>query len=84
MAAMGQAERSPHTVRPAAVRPAQTRVRWDRVIVLIALLAVVTTVTAHALIGAVSDSVRAMKAKPQLAAAPTINVAQQAPTAPNR
>lgn len=82
MAAMRQAERSPHTVRPAAVRPAQTRVRWDRVTVLIALLAVVTTVTAHALIGAVSDSVRAMKAKPQLAAAPTINVAQQAPTAP--
>jgi peptidoglycan/xylan/chitin deacetylase (PgdA/CDA1 family) len=52
------------------------------VTVLIALLAVVTTVTTHALIGAVSDSVRAMKAKPQLAAAPTINVAQQAPAAP--
>jgi peptidoglycan/xylan/chitin deacetylase (PgdA/CDA1 family) len=84
MAATRQVNRTPHTVRPPEVRAAQVRVRWDRVIVLVALLAVVTTVTAHALIGAVRDGVRAIMAtpEPQPTAQSTVNAAQQAPAAP--
>jgi peptidoglycan/xylan/chitin deacetylase (PgdA/CDA1 family) len=56
-------------------------VRWDRVSVLVALLAVLTTVTAHALISAVHDGLRAMSAEPPPPAGTTISVAQQAPEA---
>jgi peptidoglycan/xylan/chitin deacetylase (PgdA/CDA1 family) len=81
MAATRQAERKPQTVSPAAVRPARLRVRWDRVNVLVALLAVLTIVTAHALISAVNDGLRAMSAAPPKPAGTTISVARQAPEA---
>ena len=55
MAATRQAERKPQTVSPAALRPSRLRVRWDRVTVLLALLGVLTTVTAHTVISAVSE-----------------------------
>lgn len=81
MAATRQAERKPQIVSAAAVRPARLRVRWDRVSVLVALLAVLTTVTAHAVISAVNDGLRAMSAKPPPPTGTTISVVQQAPEA---
>jgi peptidoglycan/xylan/chitin deacetylase (PgdA/CDA1 family) len=81
MAATRQAERRPQTVNPAAARPARLRVRWDRVSVLVALLAVLTTVTVHAVISAVQDGLRAMSAEPPPPAETTIGVAQPAPEA---
>src|SRR6476620_7278853 len=79
MAATRQAERKPQTVSPAAARPVRLRVRWDRVSVLVALLAVLTTVTVHAVISAVHDGLRAMSAGPLPPAGKTIGVAEQAP-----
>ena len=81
MAATRQAVRKPQTVNPAAARPARLRVRWDRVSVLVALLAVLTTVTVHAVISVVQDGLRAMSAEPPPPAETTIGVAQQAPEA---
>ena len=81
MAATRQAERKPQTVSPAAARPVRLRVRWDRVSVLVALLAILTTVTVHAVISAVQDGLRAMSAEPQPPAETTVAVAQQAPEA---
>ena len=81
MAATRQAERKPQTVSPAALRPSRLRVRWDRVTVLLALLGVLTTVTAHTVISAVNDGLRAMSAEPPPPAGTTISVAQQAPEA---
>jgi peptidoglycan/xylan/chitin deacetylase (PgdA/CDA1 family) len=81
MAATRQAERKPQTVSPAAVRPVRLRVRWDRVSVLVALLAVLTTVTVHAVISAVHDGLPAMSAEPLPPAGTTIGVAEQAPEA---
>jgi peptidoglycan/xylan/chitin deacetylase (PgdA/CDA1 family) len=81
MAATRQAERKPQTVSPAAARPVRLRVRWDRVSVLVALLAILTTVTVHAVISAVQDGLRAMSAEPQPPAETTVAVTQQAPEA---
>jgi peptidoglycan-N-acetylglucosamine deacetylase len=82
MAATRQAERRPRTAGPAPVRSARVRVRWDRVSVLAALVAVLSTVTGHAVIGAVSDGLGAVAAKSPQSPAPTsITVAQQAPEA---
>ena len=81
MAATRQAERKPQTVSPAAARPVRLRVRWDRVSVLVALLAILTTVTVHAVISAVQDGLRAMSAEPPPPAETTVAVTQQAPEA---
>ena len=82
MAATRQAERRPRMAGPTPVRPARVRVRWDRVSVLAALLAVLSTVTAHAVIGAVTDSLRTMTATSQPSPERTsIIVAQHAPEA---
>jgi peptidoglycan-N-acetylglucosamine deacetylase len=84
MAATRQAERKPQTVSPAAVRPSRLRVRWDRVSVLVALMAILTTVIAHTVISAVNDRLRPMSAEPPPAAGTAISVAQQAPEAHHR
>jgi peptidoglycan-N-acetylglucosamine deacetylase len=78
MAATRQIERKPQTVSPAAVSPVRLRVRWDRVSVLVALLAVLSTVTVHAVISAVHDGLRAMSAEHLPPAGTTIGVAEQA------
>lgn len=79
MAATRQAEHKPQTVRPAPVRPVRLGVRWDRVSVLVALLAILTTVTVHAVISAVQDGLRAMSAEAPPPAGTTIGAVQQAP-----
>jgi peptidoglycan-N-acetylglucosamine deacetylase len=81
MAATRQAERKPQTVSPAAARSVRLHVRWDRVSVLVALLAILTTVTVHAVISAVQDGLRAMSAEPSPPAETTVAVTQQAPEA---
>ena len=64
MAATPPPRRTPQTPNRASIGPARLRVRWDRVNVLIALVAVLATVVTHAIVVAISDSLKAATDKP--------------------
>jgi peptidoglycan-N-acetylglucosamine deacetylase len=75
--------RTPHTVNRASISRPQLRVRWDRVSVLVALVAVLATVVAHTVVVAVRDGLKTPDAKPPLieTAAATPAAASTAPAA---
>jgi peptidoglycan/xylan/chitin deacetylase (PgdA/CDA1 family) len=62
--------RTPHTANRASISRPQLRVRWDRVSVLVALVAVMTTVVAHSVVVVVRDSLRTVDAKRPVVEAP--------------
>jgi peptidoglycan/xylan/chitin deacetylase (PgdA/CDA1 family) len=64
--------RTPNAVNRASMSRPRLRVRWDRVSVLVALVAVLATVVAHTVVVAVRNNLKPAEAKPALveAAAP--------------
>jgi peptidoglycan-N-acetylglucosamine deacetylase len=64
MAAPPPLDRTPKTSNPGPVGPSQLRVRWDRVSVLVALVAVLTTVIIHTIVVAIQDSLEPSAAGP--------------------
>jgi peptidoglycan-N-acetylglucosamine deacetylase len=82
MAASPLLDRTPEASRRAPVGRPQLRVRWDRVSVLVALVAVLAMVIAHALVVAIRDNLRPSEARPpamEAAAAPAVTPQPQCP-----
>jgi peptidoglycan-N-acetylglucosamine deacetylase len=78
MAAPPLLDRTPKTSNPGPVGPSQLRVRWDRVSVLVALVAVLATVIVHTIVVAIQDNLEPSAAGP----ATTEVVASPAATTP--
>jgi peptidoglycan/xylan/chitin deacetylase (PgdA/CDA1 family) len=81
--------RTPNAVNRASMSRPQLRVRWDRVSVLVALVAVLATVVAHTVVVAVRNNVKPAEAMPaRVEAAATVHPAAPAvnrqPTCPRR
>src|SRR5215217_5574987 len=74
--------RTPHTVNRASTGRPRLRVRWDRVSVLVALVAVLATVIVHSMVAAVRNNLKSVDSKPAVttvAAAPSADPQPKGP-----